>query len=116
MDCVPQLPFVLLWAQHCSLFCAVDSPGGVDGKTDPILCIKTFFQLLSAAEGPLELGRSHPRPPLEIPGISVWWRTGQQAQSGTQALVLSAALSVWDCPVQGSLLCSSGTLSALSAL
>lgn len=50
------LPFVLLGAQHCfpgSLLSSVDFPGGEGGKIDPILCVKIFFQLLSAADGPI---------------------------------------------------------------
>lgn len=54
------LSFVLVWALRYSsdsLHSSVGFSFWVDGKINPILCIKAFFQLLCAADGPIAAGK-----------------------------------------------------------
>lgn len=53
------LSFVLVWTLRCSgsLHSSVGFSVWVDGKIGPILCIKAFFQLLHAADGPVAAGK-----------------------------------------------------------
>lgn len=88
VDPVSQLPFVLPWAQRCSwqLRSAVDFPGGVDGKLDPILQVKTFLRLLNAA------GKKPPNASPADPCEQV--RRHSQAPKAW----FLVQLFVWDCP------------------